>query len=189
MAAENPRRGSRMRAEGQLSLFGSSLALEGLLLQRRWKFLRDFFRRELKAQKAKSGDGGSIRKKYMDLDHLLCLTSTRDERPTCSNYPSPQCDQDEVLEEGTSEVTPTKLATILKPQKQREIKENTKKSYEELIDVLKKKAHEDIDEDKSFLLSLLPKFQKFSDDQKFEAQIEILKILRRLQQKSTQESN
>ncbi|XP_066945212.1 uncharacterized protein [Macrobrachium rosenbergii] len=160
---------------------GAPNFVQGLLLQRRWKFLRDFFRRELKAQKAKSGDGGSNRKKYMDFDHLLCLTSTRDERPTCSNYPSPQCDQDEVLEEGTSEVTPTKLATILKPQKQREIKE--------LIDVLKKKAHEDIDEDKSFLLSLLPKFQKFSDDQKFEAQIEILKILRRLQQKSTQESN
>ncbi|XP_066958097.1 uncharacterized protein [Macrobrachium rosenbergii] len=138
----------------------------------------------------KSGDGGSNRKKYctvqyMYFDHLLFLTSTLDERPTYSNYPSSKCDQDEVLDEGTIEVTSTKLETIVRPQKQRKIKEteeNAKKSYEEeLIDVLKKKKpQEDIDEDKSFLMSLLPKFKKFSDNQKFEAQIEILKIMRRV---------
>ncbi|XP_066978156.1 uncharacterized protein [Macrobrachium rosenbergii] len=35
-------------------------------------------------------------------------------------------------------------------------------------------------------MSLLPKFKKFNDDQRFEANLEILKIMRRVQQKSTQ---
>lgn len=35
-------------------------------------------------------------------------------------------------------------------------------------------------------MSLLPSFKKFNDDQRFEAQIEILKVMRRVQQMSTQ---
>jgi hypothetical protein len=36
----------------------------------------------------------------------------------------------------------------------------------------------DVDEDKCFLLSLLPSFRQFNDEQKFVARMEILKIMR-----------
>ncbi|XP_064108274.1 uncharacterized protein LOC135216735 [Macrobrachium nipponense] len=159
---------------------------KGLLLQRRWKSLRECFRRELKAQQGMPGDGGSNRKKYMHFDQLLFLISTLDERPACSNYSASQCDLAEELGEGTIEVTPPNLETPERPQEQSKTKDKAKKSYEKPIDVLKNKAQEDTDEDEYFLMSLLPKFKKFNDDQRFEAQLEILKIMRGLQQRSTQ---
>ena len=42
----------------------------------------------------------------------------------------------------------------------------------------KKKDDTDVDEDKCFLLSLLPSFRQFNDEQKFLARMEILKIMR-----------
>jgi hypothetical protein len=38
--------------------------------------------------------------------------------------------------------------------------------------------HSNVDEDKCFLLSLLPSFRQFNDDQKYLARMEILKIMR-----------
>jgi hypothetical protein len=46
-----------------------------------------------------------------------------------------------------------------------------------LLDILKEKS-EHIDEDKTFLLSLVPGFKKF-DDQKYWAKMEMLGIMRR----------
>jgi len=48
----------------------------------------------------------------------------------------------------------------------------------------KKMDDTDVGEDKCFLLSLLPTFRQFNDEQKFLARVEILKIMRyvRLQQ-------
>ena len=69
-----------------------------------------------------------------------------------------------------------------RPHKQRKAKGYPKKGYEEeLIVILKEKSKEDCDEDKAFLMSLLPKFKKFNDEQRFEAQMEIMKVMRKVQ--------
>jgi hypothetical protein len=47
-----------------------------------------------------------------------------------------------------------------------------------LLDILKEKS-EHIDEDKTFLLSLVPGFKKLDDDQKYCAKMEMLGIMRR----------
>jgi hypothetical protein len=54
-------------------------------------------------------------------------------------------------------------------------------SYEEaLLQILRQINMDDsnVDEDKCFLLSLLPSFSQFNDDQKYLARMEILKIMR-----------
>jgi hypothetical protein len=54
-------------------------------------------------------------------------------------------------------------------------------SYDEsLLQILREKKKEDIDEDRCFLLSLLPSFRQFNDEQKFLAPMEILKIMRHI---------
>ena len=56
-------------------------------------------------------------------------------------------------------------------------------SYEEsLLQILREKEKEDmdIDEDRCFLLSLLPSFRQFNYEQKFLARMEILKIMRHI---------
>ena len=47
-----------------------------------------------------------------------------------------------------------------------------------MLEILKEKS-EHIDGDKTFLLSLVPKFKKQDDDQKFWAKVEMLGIMRR----------
>ncbi|CAG9788935.1 unnamed protein product [Diatraea saccharalis] len=51
---------------------------------------------------------------------------------------------------------------------------------EKLLDLLKEKKLEDEDEDRQFMLSLIPGFKKLNDRQKFEAKIEILKVLKNI---------
>jgi len=54
-------------------------------------------------------------------------------------------------------------------------------SYEEaLLQILRQKNMDDsnVDEDKCFLLSLLPSFRQINDDQKYLARMEILNIMR-----------
>ena len=43
-----------------------------------------------------------------------------------------------------------------------------------------KKSRDDIDEDKSFLLSLVPSFKNLNDEQNFVAKVEFLNVLRRI---------
>lgn len=47
-----------------------------------------------------------------------------------------------------------------------------------VLDYLKSVKQEESDEDKQFLLSLIPTFRKLDDKQKIEARIEILKLLK-----------
>jgi hypothetical protein len=56
-------------------------------------------------------------------------------------------------------------------------------SYEnKLLNILKEKQSEEIDENKSFLLSLVPSFKKMTDEQKTDAKMEILSVIKRITQ-------
>ena len=46
------------------------------------------------------------------------------------------------------------------------------------MEIIKEKSRDDIDEDKSFLTSLVPSFKKLNDDQKLIAKVEFLNVMR-----------
>jgi hypothetical protein len=63
----------------------------------------------------------------------------------------------------------------------RQQKESSKTTYEEsLLEITKEKSTDDIDEDKSFLMSLLPSFKRLKDEQKFIAKVEFLNVMRHI---------
>jgi hypothetical protein len=65
--------------------------------------------------------------------------------------------------------------------KKKQIERNTSRkiNYEQqLLDILKEKSEHN-DEDKTFLLSLVPGFKELDDDQKYWAKMEMLGIMRR----------
>jgi len=72
----------------------------------------------------------------------------------------------------------------------RQQKKRSKPTYEEyLLEVIKEKSREDIDEEKSFLMSLVPSFKKLNDEQKFVAKVEFLNVMRRITLCKEQGSN
>ena len=46
------------------------------------------------------------------------------------------------------------------------------------MEIIKERSGDDIDEDKSFLMSLVPSFKKLNDEQKFVAKVEFLNVMR-----------
>lgn len=56
-----------------------------------------------------------------------------------------------------------------------------KPTYEDrLLGILESKANEEVDEDKSFLLSLLPAIKKMNDAEKLEAKMDFLAVIKRI---------
>jgi hypothetical protein len=79
-------------------------------------------------------------------------------------------------EEGSNDGT---AETYTGRKNQRERNTSRKINYEQqLLDILKEKS-EHIDEDKTFLLSLVPGFKKLDNDQTYWAKMEMLGIMRR----------
>jgi len=63
----------------------------------------------------------------------------------------------------------------------RQQKKRSKTTYEEsLLEMIKEKSRDEIDEDKSFLMSLVPSFKKLNDEQKLVAKVEFLNVMRRI---------
>ena len=48
------------------------------------------------------------------------------------------------------------------------------------MEIIKEEIKDDINEDKYFLMSLVPSFKKLNDEQKFVAKVEFLNVMRRL---------
>jgi hypothetical protein len=142
----------------------------------RWKNLRTCFKRELDAQKnVPSGERRRKRRKYLYFDQLLFLLPHVEDRTTHSNLSTPNNENEE--DEDTSREEEKEVPQIVCQRKQ------TKMSSEELLlQTLREKKKEDmdIDEDRCLLLSLLPSFKQFNDEQKFLARMEILKIMQHI---------
>jgi len=63
----------------------------------------------------------------------------------------------------------------------RQQKKRSKTTYEEsLLEIIKEKSRDDIGEDKSFLMSLVPSSKKLNDKQKFVAKVEFLNVMKRI---------
>ncbi|CAK1546839.1 unnamed protein product [Leptosia nina] len=95
-------------------------------LAKKWRNLRDTFRRDMEAQKKAQGVEGPARRRYAYFKHMLFLL------PHVS-----------VVQE-------------------------------------KKKPTKAIDEDKHFLMSLIPSFRKMTDNEKLTARVEILKVIQQV---------
>lgn len=85
-----------------------------------------------------------------------------------------------VIKSESYEGTSRHEAIILEPDTFQQIYESNQTSDGKIIDYLKDVKKDEDDEDKQFLMSLIPTFRKFNDKQKFEARIEILKVLKEI---------
>lgn len=167
----------------------------GKEIQNKWRNLRTCFRRELNKQKnGASGQAASKRRKYIYFDQLLFLLPTMEDRPTVSecsltqeNHSDSEDDSLTVDAVDQSSQENDQLQTSQAAEKpaivaKREAKKKTPTYEESLLSILKEKKEEAIDEDKSFLLSLVPSFKKLNDTQKLDAKMEFLSTLKRLTQ-------
>jgi hypothetical protein len=93
--------------------------------------------------------------------------------PPSANESEPQ---DITTGNGMGEGSHTTNAAYYRQQKKR-----SKTTYEEsLLEIIKEKRGDDIDDDRSFLMSLVPSFKKLNGEQKFVAKVEFLNVMRQI---------
>jgi len=135
--------------------------LPGNEIQRKWRNIRDNFRKELELQKKVTpGQGARKRPKYIYFDQLLFLLPIT-QRDTSGNITPPLSANDSEHQDITTgnkmgEGSHANNATYYSQQKKR-----SKTTYEESeLKIIKEKIRDDIDEDKSSLMSLVPPLKK-----------------------------
>lgn len=164
--------------------------------QFKWRNLRTSFKRELKIQKkSKCAQMSYKRRKYIYFDQLLFLLPyMEDKETTTSNSNAYEddiilVDDKDDFQNETPTINKNRAPTINKnappTTNENEAKQNAKEApFEEILLDFPKK----IDEDKSFLISLVPSFKKMSQTQKIDAKIGILSVIKRVTQ-TTSNSN
>lgn len=150
----------------------------GIDLQRKWKSLRDSFRRELTTiKKEKSGSGiESGRKEYLYFKQLSFL------HQICQTKPN-EAKNVEDLTEGRNiekESPPQPPSTHQMKRKKALLSDE-----QVLFQALAKKANSPDDPDKQFLLSLLPDFKCIPESAKLDVKVEIMNILKKYKQHPT----
>ncbi|CAH0731274.1 unnamed protein product, partial [Brenthis ino] len=142
-------------------------------LTKRWRNLRDTFKRQLCTEK-RIREGCNIKRKtYVYFKHMLFLL------PHISTPESET--RDPVLEPKLNEYF-SKRDKRKASTKEKEGKRKKLASKPDLEGVSVEKN--EIDEDKHFLMSLIPSFKKMSDDEKLTAKVEILKVIKDIRSKS-----
>lgn len=175
-------------------------------LQRRWKSLRDSFRRELaKVKKAKSGSAAETgRKEYIYFKQLsfllpICETKSQEEEATQGPVEERNTEDENQLpdppppaHQKTKRKTPTSeeqllFQTMVKNKKRKTPASEEQLLFQTLVKNLERKANEKEpdDPDKHFLLGLLPHFKSLPEDSKLEVKGEIINILKRYKQHAT----
>ena len=131
------------------------------------------FKRELDSRKnATSGKGSRKRLKYLYFNQLLFLLPHIEDHETQSNLNTPN-DKEEV--NNSQEEEKERPQNV---QKKKSEPKFPKRNHYCRFCGRKRKDDTDVDEDRCFLLSLLPSFRQFNNEQKFLARMEILKITR-----------
>lgn len=174
-----------------MSVNSNNFFVTGYNVQRKWKNLRDCFRKEINLQKSsKSGDGRTKRRKYLYFEQLMFLMPSMESRDTSGNYSPPQSHDtgDEEQDDSVSQpATVTAIASSHQPSTsgtsashRGQTKKRKYPTYEESLLHIISQKNEDVDEDKSFLMSLLPSFKKLSPQQKLTTKVEYLQVLNRV---------
>ncbi|CAF4881460.1 unnamed protein product [Pieris macdunnoughi] len=129
-------------------------------LSKKWRNLRDTFRRHVEAERRAQRTGGgtdSPRRPYVYYKHMSFLMP---------HVVSPS-DTGDIIDVPATETPRPPEPTRLKKRKRKLQPCNQPKA-------------EKIDEDKHFLMSLIPSFRKMSDNEKLTAKVEILKVIQQV---------
>ncbi|CAK1587282.1 unnamed protein product [Parnassius mnemosyne] len=169
-------------------------------LQKRWKSLRTCFTRELcfqkqeKLEKVKQDPDGlpmRKRKKYEYFDMMSFLINPDAEVESDDNDSSDPLEGDHKNVEivysfsDTSKTRDSKETNIVENNEPSNLQrsyvyERNETAEESILHILRDMKKHESDEDRQFMLSLVPCFKKLSDEQKFEAKIEMLKVLKNI---------
>jgi len=151
----------------------------GTLIQKKWKNLRDCYSREKGKQNKefKSGAAAIYRKKYVYFENLKFLQSTMKSSQTGGSM-----DDDE--EEGSKEDGQEEQEQTEVNQRKQNSRKKKKSNEEddELIKCLKtrilqKQEADENDEDRHFLLSLVPDIKKIPPHMKFDFKMRIMTVV------------
>lgn len=123
---------------------------------------------------------------YVYFERLLLLASTLQAPEANVNHSTATYEDDEGDEE--KDVGFASLDEPTEPPKENDPPISHKKIYDEVPEVLKNKAHENIDKDMLFFLSLVPEFQTLEPDLQLDVKIELLQVIKRAQQINRQRS-
>ncbi|XP_053610269.1 uncharacterized protein LOC128675131 [Plodia interpunctella] len=160
-------------------------------LQKRWKSLRTCFARELALQKkekiTRDNKEGPYkrRKKYEHFDSMTYLLDQDEieqlEEINDSGHSSDPLDSDLIKTEfkyPSSSRVLTEVDVDDSDPFQQTVHTRNDNVDEKILNVLRDIKRDEGDDDRQFLLSLVPSFKKLSYKQRFEARIEILKVLK-----------
>ncbi|GBP04615.1 hypothetical protein EVAR_3955_1 [Eumeta japonica] len=149
-------------------------------LKKKWRNLKDSFLKELHYRaRLKAGLERRSKRKYLYFDELKFLQPTLEMNVRSSEKPQlPNTNKIEQMD--LVEQLPEQRKSNKLPKKCKEI--NNEQEYEPRKKVRKRlnKVKGGIDEDKTFLLSLVPSFRTMQEEQKLIAKIEILNIIRQI---------
>ncbi|XP_077298779.1 uncharacterized protein LOC143919995 isoform X2 [Arctopsyche grandis] len=140
-------------------------------IQRKWKSLRDSYKRErIKQKYVKSGAAASGRKQYLYLNQLSFLSVLAETKPDSLNQ-----------EQGSPSPAPVPGKNIKKKSR---LMSNIEKTEQEVLQNISenikiKKAQSEDDADRGFLLSLLPFIKNIHVDVKLDAMRDILRLLKK----------
>ncbi|XP_076035779.1 uncharacterized protein LOC143021873 isoform X4 [Oratosquilla oratoria] len=161
---------------GEMDSVGKNNAVRDI--QRKWKSLRDCFRRELATiKKEKSGSAQeSGRKEYMYFKQLSFLL------PICKT----SSHENESAEDPTEGRNTEEESQLLNPSNHDQKTKKPPPSDEQvLFQALAKKVNGADDPEKQFLLSLLPDLRSIPERAKLDVKIEFMNVLKRYKQHST----
>ncbi|XP_013195569.1 uncharacterized protein LOC106138832 [Amyelois transitella] len=163
-------------------------------LQKRWKSLRTCFTRELSLQrkeklKRERNEGPYKRRKkyeYFDMMTFLLDPDSVEHTEVVNDSGDDSSDPlDQELIKAEYEYEPSASRGRISESNLESAETFQQAVYtandtvqEKILDMLKDLKKSDDDDDKQFMLSLVPSFKKLNDKQKFEARIGILKVLK-----------
>lgn len=163
------------------------LLITGILLQKKWKGLRDGFVREMKKNKTTpSGSGASGKSKYLYFERLMFLERSTRSRTTDSNInTTPVAAEDNDFSGDGEDV-------MRPPVSQAKKKKKLSAADEEFLTIIKTNVasgnqpsnQTESDDDKLFCMSLHKELLKVPDENRLQTKIELMKVLQAQQARS-----
>ncbi|XP_034836089.1 uncharacterized protein [Maniola hyperantus] len=148
-------------------------------LIKKWRNLRDTFKRQIETEK-KIREGHDIKKKtYVFFKHMLYLLPHMSTSGDAASDPVVEPKLNEFFKRSIKRTSSDKQQDIKIKRKKRLEKHMPIKSV--IIPEMPSRSTDIeglIDEDKHFLMSLVPSFKRMNDDEKLEAKVKILKVIK-----------
>ncbi|CAG9826291.1 unnamed protein product [Diabrotica balteata] len=157
------------------------------VLQKKWKVLRDGFNRYVSnAKKIKSDSGPNKKRQYVYYQQLSFLLALSTDKADAINSIEEEIETDDVLtaslEDSTFQRGQKRSSTTKEDNLMDQLTVNSNRKYTENLPT------KEADDDKLFLLSLHGDFKNISDDYKLDAKIEMLTVLKKYKELSSEKN-